>query len=433
MTNRSIIDILRLNPKIERDWTIIKTEYIAQDIEKVVIDGDTFTNYGNFQFVWEKSYVEEPKRSSGGNLGNLNSLSTFVTPHLIIDFSIMSIDDYRAIMRKDLERNEFIVECYDPIYNRKIKQKMYFATPQMAKLYTLNRKRFDGEKWEEFIELAGVHEYTVEMIGTNNDIDFVSVRYIVNPPIVNNAILTPDKAVDTGEDDIYNGEDVIIGQSASDIVNETFGGRYTFSKWNISANPQDKDKDNYINGNVYTINQPPNNTLVLYAQWKPTTDHILSYNYGIADALIDDSNNSYIYNKTVVKGESIGLLPIVATPTVEIDKQVYSPYTNGKWYKTPIKAPNSVALTDNELYWLDRDSSIYLIYDIKSYKISYYIDGELHSTDNIQYNSLLALPKLVKNGYEFDGWYYKSDFTGNKASGNMPPYDIPLYARWIKK
>ena len=153
----SIYDILSLNPAIPADWEIISRKYNAVDIDKVIIDGDTFTNYGDFQFVWEKSYVKSPSRSNGGAIDNLNSYATFVTPHLILNFAVMSIDDYRAIMRKDLERNEFVVECYDPIYNKRTTVKMYFATPQMAKLYTIARTRFNGEAWEEYVELVGVH------------------------------------------------------------------------------------------------------------------------------------------------------------------------------------------------------------------------------------------------------------------------------------
>ena len=57
IVRRGVVDILRLNPNIPEDWEIRDREYNAVDIDKVVIDGDTFTNYGDFQFVWEKSYV----------------------------------------------------------------------------------------------------------------------------------------------------------------------------------------------------------------------------------------------------------------------------------------------------------------------------------------------------------------------------------------
>ena len=179
---RSIYEILSLNPYRDTDYTTIQTQYIPVDIHKVIIDGNVFTNYKTFSFIWEKSYLEEPTRSSAGNLGNLNAHTTFLTPHLIMDFSVMSIDDYRQIMKLHLSKNEFMVECYDPIYNRKIKVKMYFTTEQMAKLHIIHRNRFNGVKWEEWLQLVGVDDYSVELVGTNNELDLVSVKYVYNAP-----------------------------------------------------------------------------------------------------------------------------------------------------------------------------------------------------------------------------------------------------------
>ena len=436
----SVYDILSLNPNIPADWEIIKREYLAVDIDKVIIDGDTFTNYGDFQFVWEKSYVKEPKRSGNGVVGNLNSYATFITPHLIMNFSIMSIDDYRAIMRKDLERNEFVVECYDPIYNVRIKKKMYFGTPEMAKLFTIAKVRFNGEDWEEFVELVGVREYSVEMIGTNADLDLVSVRYIVNPPqVTENGVTTtlvPDFATDGGEEDVYSGDDLVIGGN-TDIPNETFGGKYKFTKWNISsANPTEpKEHGNYLNGYAYTINAD----IVLYAQWEAVTDHTLTFNYGLADPAIDESSYTYETSRKVIKGKSIGVLPTAETPKVKYkdldgNEKEYTPYYNGQWYKTPIKASNSIPLSNNELYWSDRDSTIYLLYDVSTYALNLYLDGSLYQSNYIAYGTPMNLPLLVKSGYTFDGWYTTSNYQeGTKTSENMPPYSLTLYARWIKE
>lgn len=425
---RSVYDILSLTTF--DNWETIKTDYDASEIAYVKIDGNTFANYGAYQFIWEKTFVKSPERSSTGSLGNLNSYATFLTPHLILDFSIMSIDDYRAIMKMHYERNEFTVECYDPIYNKTIAVKMYFATEEMAKLYTINKMRLNSQdEWEEWIELVGVHEYNVELIGTNNDLDLVSVVYHLNPPSnTGYADLT------IGEDDIYMGEDIIIGGAASSITSETFGGTYKFKNWNLSENTEE-NKGVYINGNIYTINTD----IVLYAQWEETTSHILSYNYGIADPATNDLAYEYVTNKTVSYGKSIGDLPIAQTPTVKykyIDgvEREYSPYYGGNWYNTPIKAPNSFIVTNGALYWAHRDSTIYLLYDVHKYSLWLYLDGDLYQTNSIEYNTPTNLPALVRSGYKFDGWYTTSDFeNGTKFSGNMPPYDIFLYARWVKE
>lgn len=420
----NIFEILSLNPSVPEDWEIIDREYNAVNIDKVIVDGDTYTNYGDFQFIWEKTYATDPQRSINGNMGDLNSYVTFITPHLIMDFSIMSIDDYRSIMRKDIEKNEFIVQCYDPIYNKQIKVKMYLATQEMVKLHTIARKRFNNNVWEEWIELVGVKDYSVELIGTNNDLDLVSVRYIVNPPTDDEGnSLTPDFATNGGEDDVYRGEDLIIGTN-TDIPTETFSGRYKFAKWNISA--IGGNTGNYINGNVYTINSD----IVLYAQWEKTETHTLSFDFGIVNA----NELGYETSKTVTYGKSIGTLPNPSSPSVTLsDGNTYYPYeTYGHWYKTSTKAPNSVALQDNELYWLNYDSIIYLIFDKKAYDITYYVDNEVNSTENVEYNDKMPLPSLIKEGYTFDGWYYDIKCT-KKASGKMPPYDLSLYGKWVEK
>ena len=418
---RSIIDILRLNADLNEDWEVIKREYVPVDIDKVVIDGDTFQNYGQFQFVWEKSFKEEPKRAGDGSLLNLNGYAVIILPHLVINFSIMSIDDYRAIVRKDLAKNEFTVECYDPVHNTKIKKKMYFHTLDMPKFHILNKVRFNGESWEEFLELAGVQDYTIEMVGTKSDLDLVSVVYHLNPPADTGR---NDETI--GEMDVYSGEEIVIG-GATDFQDETFGGKYRFTKWNLS--PSGGNLGNYIDGNAYTINADT----ILYAQWQASTSHILSYNYGLADPAINESENVYVTNKLVAKGESIGALPVAELPFVVEDDVKYYPYAGGKWYKTPIRGANSTPLEDNTPYWLDRDSTIYLLYETRSYWLRLYVDGELYQSNAVEYNTAMNLPQLVKIGYTFDGWYSTEDFKeGTKVSGNMKPYDLRLYARWVQ-
>jgi uncharacterized repeat protein (TIGR02543 family) len=342
-----------------------------------------------------------------------------------MDFSVMSIDDYRQIMLLHYSANEFTVECYDPIYNRKIKAKMYFGTEEMAKLYTINKMRLnDQNEWEEWIELVGVTEYKVELIGTNNDLDLVSVIYHLNPPEDTGYA---DKTI--GEEDVYNGEDLMIGGAASEITNETFGGAYKFKNWNTSKNGGSLNV--YNNGYAYTIN----NTLVLYAQWEATTTHNLTYNYGVADY----EGSNYITSKGVVEDKSIGVLPTAETPKVKVKdiygvEREYTPYYNGQWYKLPTKSENIKPLTDNTPYWLDRDSTIYLLYFVHRYTLALYIEGKIYQSLTAEYNSNLVLPMLTREGYNFDGWYYTSNYqSGTKFSGNMPPYNLTLYARWVAK
>lgn len=423
----SVYDILQKVGTTEyRDGEFKK--YEAVGIDYVKIGGNTFRNYGQIQFIWEKTFVKSPERSADGSIGNLNSYATFLTPHLILNFSIMSIDDYRQIMRMHYEANEYTVECYDPIYNHPIKVKMYFATEEMAKLYTIAQNRLlDDGRWEEWVDLVGVTEYNVELIGTNNDLSLLSVTYHLNPP---SSTGVADKT--EGEQDVYKGEELIIG-GASTFPNETFGGAYKFKKWNVS--PDGGVLGNYINGYAYTINTD----LVLYAQWEETKSHTLTFNYGLADEIASQNPDQYPTQRNVVYGKSIGEIPVA--PYIEVEGEYLSPYENGAWYKTPTKASNSVPVKSGDLYWLERDSSIYLIYDTRGYTLQLEIKDAAtqnwetyQSNFDVKYNSALNLPNLVKNGYTFDGWYTFSDFReGTKyTQTTMPAHDLTLYARWIK-
>lgn len=422
---RSFYEIESLDPSNNNDWEIIKKEYRAVDIDKVVIDANTFTNYGQYQFLWEKSYVKEPTRSSNGSIGNLNSYATFLTPHLIMNFDVMSIDDYRAIMRLHLEANEFVVECYDPIYNQKIKVKMYFTTEQIAKLHTLYRKRQNGNEWEDFVMLAGVREYSVEMVGTNNAIDTISVIYHLNPPSDTGYA---DQTV--GENDIYRGEEIIIG-SNTDFPSETFGGLYQFTHWSNTSDGNDTKK--YIDGNAYTIN----GNLHLYARWESMTEHTLTFVYGNATP-VKDNNGNDIINRKVTEGKSIGALPIPTLPTVTENNMNFSPYESGNWYKTQTVTSTSQPVSSSTPYWIDRDSVIYYILKPKQYTVTYNIknvDSDsfyTYSTLTGDYNSFLATVTPYKEGYTFDGWYKDGTFTEKSSLSKIPPHNIHIYGRWVK-
>lgn len=408
-----------------KDWEIAKTEYNATDIAFVKIDGNTFTNYGQYQFIWEKTFVKEPQRSGSGSLGNLNSYATFLTPHLIMNFAVMSIDDYRAIMKLHYDRNEFTVECYDPIFNKKIKVKMYFATEEMAKLYTINRMReSDDGQWEEWIELVGVQNYTVELIGTNNELDLVSVRYVYNSDITPTGAPVPDQY----EEDIYLGEEIVVGGNSSFPTMPPSSG-LKFKHWVDSAG------EIYTNGVVVTVNSE----LTLYAVWESKTSYTLSFNYGLADVVKKINSETGVMEDILdveIKNTSnIGELPLLSNPYVEDSniKKKYYPYENGGWYKYPVKQEN-MRVQSQQPYWTNRDTIIYALYDKKAFRVDYITNDPQTSipSQNLTYGDSVWLPTLFRYNYTFQGWYIDENFT-TAFSGTMPPYDITLYARWEKK
>lgn len=227
----------------------------GKEIHKVVIDGNVFSGYKVFTFLWEKTFVKEPTRSSNGTIGNLNSYATFITPHLKIDFSLMSIDDYRRLYKLILQKNEFTVTCYDIVSNTRVTKKMYFAPDQFPTLYTVARRLSTGDK---FIELTGIRNYTVELIGTNNEVESIKVTYLPNYP----AGQSPPSQSEVKED-VYIGGELIIGSGSA--YPSTPPINKIFSHW------IGDDGVRYDNGTVIYITDIMKNGLVLTAQWQSTT------------------------------------------------------------------------------------------------------------------------------------------------------------------
>ena len=428
---RSLQEILSLDT--QKEWDDIRNNYIPVGIDQVIIDGNTFRNYGQYRFIWEKTYAKSPTRSMSGAMGSMNSLATFLTPHLILDFSIMSIDDYRRVMQLHYERNEFTVECYDPIYNKKIKVKMYFATEQMAKLYIINRKRMNNDEWEDFLLLAGVHEYTVEMIGTNNDLDLVSLIYdYVYPPThpkdEDGQYIFPagTKPSNEAEEDVYAGEEVIVGANSTFPDNPP-NAEYKFAGW------VDQNGLKYTEGKVVTVNSDT----TLYATWEKTTESTLAFNYGLAKVAVEidpeTSEAKPIYSRKVNYNESIGDLPIGEAPYYideETGKKLY-PYVRLGWYRLPVE--NSKRVSDNELYWSQRDETIYLLHRKKSCFVTYVTNSDaVLPVQLVPYGDKVWLPTLTKNGFVFEGWY-KDPSLQKPFGGTMPAKNITIYAKWEKE
>lgn len=247
--SRTIQEIMRLSPEQRRN------EYTAVDIGNVIIDGNVFTNYGTYSFLWEKSYVKSPTRSNGGSISNLDSYTTFITGHFKINFSIMSIDDYRKLMQLLYAKNEHTVTCYDVVFNKRITLNMYFTTEEMPKLYTIAHRvqSMSSDEWKSYVELLGVQDMTVEMVSTNTKTATCTITYHLNPPVSGTANTT--KSVT-----IVRGEEMAIGSDAN-MQSNTFNNQCKFAKWNTKA---DGTELNYIDGQVYTINFD----LTLYAQWE---------------------------------------------------------------------------------------------------------------------------------------------------------------------
>jgi hypothetical protein len=425
---RNVFDIVCLSP--EEKYEAFGVNNNGKNIEKVIINGNEFTDYKAFSFLWEKSYIREPVRSGNGSIGNLNAYATFLTPHLKIDFSVMSIDSYRKLMSLIYSSNEFLVTCYDVVNDKMTTNKMYFTTEEMPKLWTIV-EAVNGN--ENAISLLGVQDYTVEMVGTNNTVETITVNYYLNSPNGTGAT-TP-----IGSFDIDIGSEILLGQDSniSDYLNDFQG--YAFNKvWKLGSeenSPKYNDGDAFaITGAVIDTNS---NSINFYAEWKPTGTYTLTYSYGLGEPKIDTTTMQEITSKQVVYGNPIGNLPTSTnSPSVEYgegdNKKTYYPYTWKGWYKTPIIAENSEKLEPFIAYWQKSSTTIYQVYSPNKYTLYYYVDGEIYDSIALEYGTPIPMLNIIKSGYDFKGWQVNHN---NKivTSLTMPPLETKLTAIFEKR
>ena len=398
-------------------------KYCSQDVTKIIIDGNEFTGYKTYSFFWEKTYVKEPTRGGDGTIGNLNSYATFITPHLQIKFSLMSMEDYRRLYDLILSRNEFVVTCYNPLTNEVTTNKMYFYPDSMPKLNMIARNIFNGGQREKWTELLGVQDYTIEMVGTNAQLGDLIVQYQPNVPSGVSSSLTGIAI------NVANGQQILVGNGAESIMNSTFldidGNKWVFSHWNTLETPTEENKgNNYAKDKDLFIHE---NT-TLYAQWKTTNDYVLSYNYGLGEPKVG-SNGEAINSKSISIGESVGELYQSTTPTVNFDGNTYdNAYEWKGWYWNSKGIGDKVTSTTK--YNISANTTIYQIFEPREYTLTFNSNGgtQIESITN-KFDTAVAIPIPKKDGYTFKGWYYDDKFT-KKFGGAVPPKNATLYAKW---
>lgn len=225
-------------------------------LDQVEIDGNIIRGYMEYSFLNERSYFEQPTRSSNGAIENINTYATFLTPRLIIKYNMMNIEDYRNLMMLLQSKNEFNVTCYDPVLDKRVTHKMYAAPTQMPVIY------------QQYLMALGVQEFSVELIGTNNGVRTNSITYDfnfpsdINFPYSTSAIYNAPRnaSIEMGANATYSVLGTDYKLSSSKTL-ELMGYSYVFQGWNTKA---DGSGFNYIDGDQYYINY----SQTLYAQWR---------------------------------------------------------------------------------------------------------------------------------------------------------------------
>lgn len=159
----------RINIDISNIW--IKVSNKDGDVTDDFTDADKFGNYGTYSFVWQKTLKESPSRADNGSLPQLRTIPFFITANLKIDFDLLSIDDYRRLMKLIYTgENCYKVKAYDIVYDRMVIVEMYFQPEEMPKIFALaERVHGMGAASGDVIELIGVQNHTAQLVGTGND------------------------------------------------------------------------------------------------------------------------------------------------------------------------------------------------------------------------------------------------------------------------
>ena len=229
--------------------------YYSTQIDRVEIDGNTLQGYFEYSFLSEKSYREQPVRANDGSIPDINQYATFLTPRLIIKYNMMDVEDYRKLMLLLQSKNEFTVTFYDIVLDKRVTHKMYAATPQIPAIY------------QRYLKVLGIQEYTIELIGTNNDVGSYTITYDYNlPPTSWGSETSSQQVIAKNVSDTIGGINASYTYGgntyalSSEFTKELIGS-YIFQNWNTK---QDGTGFTYIDGDAYFVHSD----ITLYAQWK---------------------------------------------------------------------------------------------------------------------------------------------------------------------
>lgn len=418
----TIKDILKMGVEQRRKDTRFNATELGNDITVVDIDGNKFTDYSAFSFIWEKSYVKSPERSADGSIGNLNSYPTFVTPHLKIDFSLLDIESYRRLMQLVYEKNEFLVTCYDIVYNRMTTNKMYFSTEEMPKLLAIARV-LNGESW---VELLGVQDYVVEMVGTNVSLEEVDILYYDDK---GNLIAEATQTV-------HKGVDAEINYEFVPSAGYRFEGEWEKATGEVVRN-----------GDVILVNSE----IKLYAKVVPTNQYTISLNYGIGIKPQPQNSEDNVNSFEIIVGETIGTAITKANITLA-DGTVFKFPSNGTgvkkveyngkeydnayyfagWSWDVASAEGNLHVSEDTKYNYEFNRTIYQHFKTNPHSLNYNTGVANLYLGSIMagYGEKVPTPTLFDGDKMSKGWYWKDGDKEVAFNGTMPPFNITIYAKW---
>lgn len=212
----------RLPPELQQ-------KYKETQLDRVEIDGVEIQGYFEYSFLEEKSWSEQPSRSSDGTMQGIDDITTFLTPRLIIKYNMMGIDDYRTLMKMLKNKNAFIVTCYDVVEDKRVTHEMYFAPPAMPIIY------------QQCLMALGIKEYSIELIGTNRKLSPITITYDFSQVqgYLDLTYYSFEKTVTNFDEKVYVGTNIqVFDREVDDFttLDSSLGRIFSNYSWNTKPN-----------------------------------------------------------------------------------------------------------------------------------------------------------------------------------------------------
>ena len=260
---------------------------MSNTLTDVTINGYIFKGFSDFTTVNSKTYVVEPERSDDGSIPDINNSVVFYVPRVKISFKYMKIEDYQRLMLA-IEPNEFVVSYFDYQKGQQVRHKMYIEPQELEKIHTYR------------LEVLGILDKTISLIGTLNSIDTFALTYNANGGIGTIA-----------------GQSFVMGEIFKLSDGASFSkANYTLKEWNTLASGEGLS----INLGSYKVGEESN--LTLYAIWEENLTYTINFDYNGQTMPEGADEEDWITTKTVTYNTSIGILP---APEI-------TGYTFGGWY-----------------------------------------------------------------------------------------------------
>ncbi|MBR4636223.1 MAG: InlB B-repeat-containing protein [Clostridia bacterium] len=79
---------------------------------------------------------------------------------------------------------------------------------------------------------------------------------------------------------------------------------------------------------------------------------------------------------------------------------------------------------DKDFSNITTDTDVTAQYTVNIYTVTYYLDGELYTTEQVEYSAAIPLPDVDEAGYTFSGWMLSD---GSAVPAAMPADDLSVY------